>query len=266
MQVKVRMLPLVSLALLSVALAATLPTRMIDDTVEVVSDSDESVFTSPDDGTIMMPDSSVLIGNPPNKPVTPPTPSSPTKLVFAHFIVGNTYNYTQATWAAGESVAYIYILSLTPNTHLALDIKLAASKGIDAFALNVGSDSWENTQVSYAYAAAQSLSTPFKLFMSFDMSSLPCAKTGDGQLLRTFIRAYANHPNQLLYNGKVFASTFAGENCKFGQSTVNQGWTSVLKTSLNPVFFVPSFFVDPKTFPQYTVMDGAFGVSNLYFH
>ena len=57
-------------------------------------------------------------------------PRATTKYVFAHHIVGNTAPYTQATWAA--------------------DIALAQANGIDGFALNVGSDSWEITQVASA--------------------------------------------------------------------------------------------------------------------
>ena len=53
-----------------------------------------------------------------------------TKYAFAHHIVGNTAPYTQATWTS--------------------DIQLAKNNGIDGFALNVGSDSWEITQVANA--------------------------------------------------------------------------------------------------------------------
>ena len=141
-----------------------------------------------------------------------------------------------------------------------VDIRLAQSKGIDAFSLNVGSDSWEQGQVANAYAAARNLATPFKLFLSLDMTSLPCAKTGDSATLRRYVEMYASHPNQLLVNGKMFVSTFAGESCTFGQQNVNNGWISTLKTGLPPVYFVPSFFVDPATFPQYSVIDGAYGV------
>lgn len=145
------------------------------------------------------------------------------------------------------------------------DIILAASKGIDAFALNVGSNDWQPKQVGYAYAAASSLkSVPFKLFVSFDMSSLPCSSAADAQTIRNYISGYASHPNQLLYNGKVFISTFAGESCTFGAKSVNQGWTNTVKTGLKAsTYFVPSFFVDPATFPSYSVMDGAFGVSGI---
>lgn len=53
-----------------------------------------------------------------------------TKYVVAHFIVGNSYPYTVDNWVS--------------------DIRLAHQYGIDAFALNVGSDSWESQQVANA--------------------------------------------------------------------------------------------------------------------
>jgi hypothetical protein len=40
----------------------------------------------------------------------------------------------------------------------------------DAFALNVGIDSWQPARVADAYAAAESSGTGFKLFLSVDMS------------------------------------------------------------------------------------------------
>ncbi|TCD60933.1 hypothetical protein EIP91_009286 [Steccherinum ochraceum] len=164
---------------------------------------------------------------------------TPGNMVFAHHIVGNTYNYTLASWTT--------------------DIMLAAAKGVDAFALNVGADSWEPGQVANAYQAARSLNTPFKLFLSFDMSTIPCTTAANSALLRSYVTNYTSHPNQLKYNNASFVSTFAGEGCKFGASTVNQGWINTLKTNLTPTYFVPSFFVDPATFSsQYSVQDGAF--------
>ena len=53
-----------------------------------------------------------------------------TKYVVAHFMVGNTYPYTQQNWLS--------------------DILLAHQSGIDGFALNVGSDSWQPQQVANA--------------------------------------------------------------------------------------------------------------------
>ena len=53
-----------------------------------------------------------------------------TKAVFAHHIVGFTYPYTSADWLK--------------------DITLAHAAGIDGFALNIGSDSWQTAQVASA--------------------------------------------------------------------------------------------------------------------
>lgn len=69
-------------------------------------------------------------------------------------------------------------------------------------------------------------------------------------------------------NGAVFASTFSGETCTFGQDSVPDGWRSQFTqhsdlTGQNAVYFVPSFFIDPSTFNQYDgVMDGDFNVSS----
>ncbi|KAI0674056.1 glycoside hydrolase family 71 protein [Trametes maxima] len=180
--------------------------------------------------------------------------------VFAHVIVGNTYNYTVTNWVQ--------------------DIALAASKGIDAFALNVGTDSWEPSQIANAYAAAgqyngnlltanepscngtnSSAAAPFKLFLSFDMSSFPCLNASDAEPLQTYIKTYANNTSQMTYHGRVLVSTFAGEACTFGADSLNQAWADVLKPgngTLPDVWFIPSFSVDPTTFSNLTVIDGAF--------
>ncbi|KZO96175.1 glycoside hydrolase family 71 protein [Calocera viscosa TUFC12733] len=158
------------------------------------------------------------------------------KVVVAHHIVGNTYPYTQSNWAS--------------------DIALAQASGIDAFALNYGSDSWEPGQLASAYAAASS--TSFKLFLSADMSSLSGASTGDAQNLANQVALYRNHPSQLYLNGGMVLSTFSGESSYFGQGSVNSGWQSVLNMIGGSITFIPSFFVDPSQFGNYPVMNGAF--------
>ncbi|KAF9218465.1 glycoside hydrolase family 71 protein [Gyrodon lividus] len=160
------------------------------------------------------------------------------KIVIAHFIVGNAYNYTIDNWI--------------------LDISLASSKGIDGFALNVGSNPWEPTRVADAYAGAHK--TNFKLFLSFDMTSLPCSQSEDVAILQKYIQDYGSHSNQLMYSGKVLVSTFGGESCTFGPRDVDGGWTSVIRRAgLPPVHFVPAFFfTDPTALSSLTVLDGAF--------
>ena len=98
------------------------------------------------------------------------------------------------------------------------------------------------------------------------MSSLPCTTADDASALRDYVTTYASHPNQLLWNGKVFISTFSGESCTFGQGSVAAGWQNEFinqLTGANTVQFVPSFFVAPNTFTTYDgVMDGYFNVSS----
>ncbi|CED85561.1 Glycoside hydrolase, family 71 [Phaffia rhodozyma] len=162
------------------------------------------------------------------------------KAVYVHMMVGNTYPYTQADWLT--------------------QITLAAGAGFDGFALNIGSDSWQWTQVSYAYAAAASFGTSFKLFISFDMSVLPCTAYSNGAALQLYITTYGSHSNQAWYKNKILASTFAGSDCTFGYSGWDAGWQGAFKTPLKSagynVFFLPSVFVDPSTFSSVNVIDG----------
>lgn len=50
----------------------------------------------------------------------------------------------------------------------AADVKLAIATGVDAFALNVGGDMSDPTQLDLAYSASEALG--FKVFISLDMS------------------------------------------------------------------------------------------------
>ncbi|KAJ7510656.1 glycoside hydrolase family 71 protein [Mycena galericulata] len=162
-------------------------------------------------------------------------------LVIAHFVVGNAYPYTVDNWAS--------------------DITLASSKGLDGFVLNLGTDSWEPNQVANAFTAAQNLAggdSHFRIGFSFDMSVLPCNASGDAALLQKYITTYNNNSNVLQVDGKMLVTTFSGENCTFGQGSVDAGWTSAVKTGVPPVQFVPSFSVNPSTLGSYQSIDGAF--------
>lgn len=93
---------------------------------------------------------------------------------------------------------------------------------------------------------------------------MPCASPSDAQTLRNLVSTYVNHPNQLRFQSLAFVSTFAGETCTFGQGSVPDGWNT--QFSAHPdlqgkIFFVPSFFVDPAKFSDFSsVMNGAFNV------
>ncbi|KAJ7148706.1 glycoside hydrolase family 71 protein [Mycena crocata] len=174
-------------------------------------------------------------------PVESPPPSAPvstsSNLVVAHFMVGNTYRYEVDDW--------VY------------DIGLAASKGINSFALNIGNDEWQETQVQKAFTAAKTFD--FNLFPSFDMGSMPCSLSDHASLLRKYIAKYHDSASYQRLDGKPLVSAFSGQDCKFGQRSTNEGWEYAIKQAApEPIHFVPSFFVDPSTFHEYSVIDGAF--------
>ena len=123
--------------------------------------------------------------------------------------------------------------------------------GIDGFALNIGSDDWQAARVADAYAAA--LGTKFQLFISFDMAYhfhfrsmvilcltpfphriIPCGSRADAERIRKYITDYQLHPNQMKFNDRVVVSTFAGESCRFGTNSLNQGWSETLKSGDMP--------------------------------
>ena len=99
--------------------------------------------------------------------------------------------------------------------------------------------------------------------------SLPCSSPSDAETLRNYITTYASHPNQLIYNGRVLASTFSGESCKFGQDSVQSGWSTQFLQQLsgeNAVHFIPSFFVDTSAFQSFNgVIDGMLNVRVMIF-
>ncbi|KAI0047881.1 glycoside hydrolase family 71 protein [Auriscalpium vulgare] len=153
-------------------------------------------------------------------------------------MVGNAYPYSYDNWVS--------------------DINLAGSRGVDAFALNVGNEVWESDRMDDAYAAAlttvdNSTDTPsFGMFLSLDMTSLSCADDNDAITLAKLVQRYAGHPAQLRNNGRVVLSTFEGDECGFGSA----GWEKVVD-GLN-VWFLPVFFGEIASWSQWGVVDGAF--------
>lgn len=104
-----------------------------------------------------------------------------------------------------------------PSLQWASDIAQAAANGINAFALNVGTDSWQIAQVASAYAAAAAYGSSFKLFLSLDMTVFPCSSAGNADALVSIAATYAGHSNQATWQstGKPIVSTFAGSDCTF---------------------------------------------------
>ncbi|CAN8097837.1 unnamed protein product [Discula destructiva] len=86
------------------------------------------------------------------------------------------------------------------------DMQRAKALGIDAFALNIGVDPYTDTQLGYAYQSAAD--NDMKVFISFDFNWYT---TSQGTAVGQEIAKYADLPAQLIVDGKVFASSFAGD-------------------------------------------------------
>jgi hypothetical protein len=110
------------------------------------------------------------------------------RYVFAHFMVGIMANRQSAA-------------------DYDTDMQLAKATGIDAFALNIGTDSYTETQLNYAYESAAK--NGMKVFISFDFNWY--SPTADIAKVGNLIKTYAGKPAQLRVDNKVFVSSFNGD-------------------------------------------------------
>ncbi|KAJ5232260.1 alpha-1-3-glucanase/mutanase [Penicillium chermesinum] len=117
------------------------------------------------------------------------------RLVFCHFMIGICSNRQGSDEYDG-------------------DMQRAKDFGIDAFALNIGTDSYTDTQLGFAYDSAAR--NDMKIF---SLSTLT-------------VKQYASHPAQLLVDGKVFVSSFAGDGIDVEAMTSAAG---------QDLFFAPNF-------------------------
>lgn len=87
------------------------------------------------------------------------------------------------------------------------DMRRAKDMGIDAFALNIGTDSFTDQQLIYAYESAAN--NNMKVFISLDFNWW---SEQDSAAAGKKIAQYGSKPAQLKVGGKVFASSFLGNN------------------------------------------------------
>lgn len=106
-------------------------------------------------------------------------------------------------------------------------MKRAKEYGIDAFALNIGTDSYTDTQLSFAYESAAN--NDMKVFISFDFNWWHISQ---GSEVGAKVRQFAYHPAQLKIDGKVFVSSFCG-------SGVDPG--AIQSAAGCDLFFAPNF-------------------------
>lgn len=86
------------------------------------------------------------------------------------------------------------------------DMQQAKMAGIDAFALNIGTDGFTDTQLGFAYDSANS--NGMSVFISFDFNWYSTSNTSG---IADTIGNYAGYPAQLKIGSKTFVSSFAGD-------------------------------------------------------
>lgn len=149
--------------------------------------------------------------------------SSSDKLVFCHFMIGIISDRTSAS-------------------DYDSDMQLAKDLGIDAFALNIGTDDFTDTQLAYAYESAAN--NDMKVFLSFDFNWWSAAD--DATKVGQTIANYSAYASQLTVDGKVFASSFSGDGLDV---------SAVKSAAAMDVFFAPNFSPDKSS--DVDVVDGA---------
>lgn len=106
-------------------------------------------------------------------------------------------------------------------------MKRAKDLGIDAFALNIGTDPYTDTQLGFAYESASK--NGMNVFLSFDFNWW---NIGQASAVGAKIKQYADLPAQLKVDGKVFVSSFAGDGLNIQAMTAVAG---------EEIFFAPNF-------------------------
>ncbi|EIW73683.1 hypothetical protein TREMEDRAFT_37459 [Tremella mesenterica DSM 1558] len=158
--------------------------------------------------------------------------------MVAHFMLGNTYPFTEKDWLA--------------------TFDLASEAGLDGFALNLGPEEWQFSQALMAYDLLSSHSSGLKLFLSLDMNVNPSATSTDGDLLAEKVLRVLSEPAQLKWDGRPVLSSFSGHAVSFGGEGW-KGWLNRLNAkSETPVFFWPTFFMPPKEVINLPYVDGTF--------
>lgn len=117
----------------------------------------------------------------------------------------------------------------------------AKSYGIDAFALDIGTDSYTDTQLGYAYTSAAN--NGMKVFLSFDFDYWP---TSSPALVGQKIAQYANQSAQLMVDGSVFVSSFGGDGLDVA---------AVRAAAESSIYFAPNFH--PSYGTNMSDLDGA---------
>ena len=164
------------------------------------------------------------------------------RLVFAHFMVSSSRTGPDPSEIQMTDPQIGATASRRRASDYDADMRRAKATGIDAFALDIGVDLYTDQQLGFAYESAAQNS--MKVFISFDFnwwSTKQAAEIGHK------IAQFATSPAQLIVDGKVFASTFAGDGLNVAALRAAAGI---------PIFFAPNF--RPGFGTDVSAVDGLF--------
>ncbi|KAF9031789.1 WSC-domain-containing protein [Hymenopellis radicata] len=129
-----------------------------------------------------------------------------TKYVFMHHILGSK------SWVLSDELNLSLDSTMNRHDTWRADIAQIGAKGVDAIALNIGSDSWQPNQIQMAYEAASE--TNMKMFISFDYTAFDCSSASASIALFNQFKGYSS---QFYYNGRPMLSSYAGSCMSSGE-------------------------------------------------
>ena len=139
-------------------------------------------------------------------------------------------NLDKGTDSTPLVLAHYMLIEQPPNGSYVNDIKLAKGAGIDAFAVNYGgwNADWARLEAQLDAFYTQAKSLNFKLFISFDLTSVT-----DPAMIVSLTNQYASHAAQLHVEGKPMLSSFQTDPPAWD-------WQNDVLSKLTPKpFFIP---------------------------
>ena len=169
--------------------------------------------------------------------------------IFAHFMLGNTYDYPSKWPSTREGFKW--------------DIERAREAKLDGFSLNLGLEDWQLERMDAMFAAACDFDD-FKVFVNLDMA---VNRHKDINWLINAVKRNVDSPAQAKIDGKPIVGTFSGHDLTYGVANANEGWRRFkdrLWTEGVDIFFMPFWPLDASRIVNENPVADGFQVWNSW--
>lgn len=129
--------------------------------------------------------------------------------MFAHFMLGNTYDYKSSKWPS-------------PEERFSWDIEKARKAKLNGFSINLGREAWQLERLDAMYRAAEKFND-FKVFVNLDMSPSANHDKPPRELIDA-VKRNVHSPAQAKIANRPIVGTFTGHDVTFGEPNPNLGW------------------------------------------